>query len=135
MLHDLYSVGYLNPGALDLLQERVNQGAIIVDIRQVAGSRYRPVYSGKRLRERFGARYQRIRELGNEHYNQPGAPILLRDSQRGIAQLLALLEQRDACLLCRCKRLAICHTTVVLKEALRVCPAIRFFRIGEEGSR
>lgn len=32
--HTLYSVGYLNPGALDLLQERVNRGAVILDIRR-----------------------------------------------------------------------------------------------------
>lgn len=135
MMHDLYSVGYLNPGALDLLQARASQGAVVVDIRLIAGSRYRPQFSGKRLRERFGASYQRIRALGNEHYDQPGVPALLRDVSQGIAQLLALLEQQDACLLCRCKRLAECHTAVVLEEALRVCPEIRFIRIGEEGNR
>lgn len=46
--HTLYSVGYLNPRTLDLLQERVDQGAIILDIRRVAASRWRPEFSGKR---------------------------------------------------------------------------------------
>ena len=87
-MHDLYSVGYLNPVALDLLQAHVQRGAILVDIRLVAGSRYRPEFSAKRLRERFGMSYQRIRSLGNEHYNQPEAPIVLRDPGRGYSSVV-----------------------------------------------
>lgn len=132
MLHTLYSVGYLNPGALDLLQERVDQGAVILDIRLVAGSRYRPDFSGKRLRERFGVAYQRSSDLGNENYNQLGAPIILRNPERGIPCLLMLLEQSDVCVLCRCQQLAHCHTALVVAEMQRAYPAIQVMRLGEE---
>src|SRR5579872_6572145 len=103
-MHDLASVGYLNSGALDLLQAEVDQGAIIIDIRRVAASRYRPAFPGKRLRERFGVLYQRLPEQDNENYNQTGTPIVLRNPTSGIVRLLALLEQQDVCLLCRCQR-------------------------------
>lgn len=133
--HTLYSVGYLNPGALDLLQERIDQGAVILDIRRVAASRYRPDFSGKRLRARFGAAYQRSSDLGNEHYNQPCAPIRLHNPERGIPCLLTLLEQSDVCLLCRCQQLAHCHTTLVVVEMQRRHPDIQVMRLGEEATQ
>lgn len=132
MLHRLYSVGYLNPGTLDLLQERVNQGAVILDIRLVAASRYRPEFSGKRLHARFGAAYQRLPELGNENYNQPGAPIRLHNPEQGIPQLLTLLEQYDVCLLCRCQQIAGCHTTMVVDSLQHVQPDLQVIRLGEQ---
>lgn len=131
MLHNLYSVGYLNPKALEILQERIDQGAVILDIRLLAGSRYRPDFSGKRLRERFGAAYLRAMELGNKNYNRPGAPIVLVNPQKGIARLLTLLEQSDVCLLCRCQQLARCHTATVVNEAQRINPSIRVTKLGE----
>jgi len=132
MLHDLYSVGYLNPGALDLLQERVDRGAIVVDIRLVAGSRYRPQFSAKRLRERFGEAYLRAPELGNVNYNQAGAPIVLLNPTQGIPRLLDLLEHTDICLLCKCQQFATCHSALVVAEVQRACPSIVFARLGEE---
>lgn len=134
-MHSLFSVGYLNPNALHHLQECIDQGAVILDIRLIAGSRYRPQFSGKRLRERFGAAYVRLPELGNENYNRPGAPIVLANPEQGIQRLLSLLEQQDICLLCKCQHLAACHTAVVVAEIRSVYPGIQFFRISEEGSR
>lgn len=130
-MHSLFSVGYLNPGALDLLQERIDQGAVILDIRLLAGSRYRPDFSGKRLRERFGAAYLRAMELGNKNYNRPGAPIVLVNPEKGIAHLLTLLEQSDVCLLCRCQQFALCHTATVVAEVQRINPDIHVTRLGE----
>jgi len=132
MMHDLYSVGYLNPGALDLLQAHIQQAAMVVAIRLVAGSRYRPEFSAKRLRERFGTSYQRIRSLSKENYNQPDALIMLRDPGQGIPQLLALLAQQDVCLLCPCRQLARCHTAVVLAELRRICPNVQLLCLGEQ---
>jgi hypothetical protein len=131
-MHKLYSIGYLNPGALDLLQEQVSQGAIILDIRRIAGSRYRPQFSAKRLRERFGKAYRRAPELGNINYNQPGAPIVLLNPTQGIPRLLTLLEQMDICLLCKCQQFATCHSALVVAEVQRAYPGITFARIGEE---
>jgi hypothetical protein len=131
-MHKLHSIGYLNPGALDLLQEQVGQGAIILDIRRVAGSRYRPQFSAKRLRERFGEAYLRAPELGNSNYNQPGAPIVLLNPTQSIPLLLDLLEQTDICLLCKCQQFATCHSALVVAEILRACPSIVFARFGEE---
>lgn len=130
-MHTLYSIGYLNPRALDLLQECVDQGAVILDIRRVAASRYRPNFSGKRLRERFGTAYQRLRELGNDNYNQPGAPIVLHNPDLGISQLFAWLEQHDCCLLCRCQHLAACHSSVVVNLVQQMHPEIHVVRLGE----
>ncbi|MGH2505849.1 MAG: hypothetical protein ACRDHZ_00280 [Ktedonobacteraceae bacterium] len=65
-MHKLYSIGYLNPRALDLLQERVNQSTIILDIRLVAALRFRPDFSRKRLHERFRDFYQRVPEQSEE---------------------------------------------------------------------
>jgi hypothetical protein len=130
--HLLYSIGYLNPNALDLLQARVDSGAIIVDIRLLAGSRYRPDFSGKRLRERFGSAYLRAMELGNKNYNRSGAPIVFVNPEKGIARLLTLLEQYDVCLLCRCQRFSTCHSAMVVAELLHVRPGILFTRLGEQ---
>ncbi|MGH2506893.1 MAG: DUF488 family protein [Ktedonobacteraceae bacterium] len=132
MPHTIYSIGYLNPDSLTLLQERVALGSLILDIRLVAASRWRPEFSGKRLRERFGSAYQRIRDLGNNNYNRPDEPIVLHSPEWGLFQLFTLLEQQDLCLLCRCQQLAQCHTAVVLAEVLRRDPAIPVIRLGEE---
>lgn len=131
-MHNLFSIGYLNPDTLDLLQEQVSQGAIILDIRRIAGSRYRPQFSAKRLRERFGEAYLRAPELGNINYNQPGAPIILLNPTQGIPRLLDLLEQTDICLLCKCQQFATCHSALVVAEIQRACPGISFARLGEE---
>lgn len=131
-MYKLYSVGYLNPGALDLLQERIDQGAVILDIRLLAGSRYRPDFSGKRLRERFGTAYLRAMELGNKNYNRPGAPIVLVHPEKGIARLLTLLKQSDVCLLCRCQQFTLCHSATVVAEAQRINPDIQVTRLGEQ---
>jgi len=135
MRHILSSIGYLNPGAIALLHEQVANGALILDIRLVAASRWRPAFSGKRLREQFGSAYQRLRELGNEHYTQPDAPIRLHDPDRGIPHLLSLLEKQDVCLLCRCQHLAQCHTAVVIAEVQRLDPSIQCLCLGEERTR
>lgn len=131
----IYSVGYLNPNALDLLQTRVKSGAIIVDIRLVAASGSRPDFSGKRLRERFGTAYHRCRNLGNDNYNQPDGPISLHNPEVGIPELLSLLEQHDVCLLCRCQQYKHCHTAAVVAEIQRTYPDIQIIRIGEEWKR
>ena len=133
-MHNLFSVGYLNSDALDQLLQLVNQGAAILDIRKIAGSRYRPDFSGMRLRERFGTAYLRAPELGNVNYNRPGAPIILANPDLGIPRLLTLLEQQDICLLCRCQQFAACHSAVVVAKIQRVYPGIPFLRIGEEVS-
>ena len=133
-MHKLHSIGYLNPNALDQLQELVSQGAAILDIRLIAGSRYRPQFSSKRLRERFGAAYLRAPELGNINYNRPGSPIVLLNSTRGIPRLLTLLEHTDICLLCKCQQFATCHSAVVVAEIQYAYPGVEFARIGEETS-
>jgi len=117
---------------LELLQERVSQGTLIVDIRLIARSRYRPDFSAKRLQNRFGEAYLRAPELGNKNYNQPGAPIVLLNPTLGIPRLLTLLEQTDICLLCKCQQFATCHSARVVAEIQRACPDITFARLGEE---
>lgn len=132
MLHKLYSIGYLNPGSLEQIQQLVNQGALLVDIRFSARSYYRPWFTAKRLRSRFKTAYTRLRDLGNKNYANPNADIVLLNPALGIPQLLTLLEQQDVCLLCRCKKLAKCHTTVVLEAIQQSCPEAQLIRLGEE---
>ncbi len=132
-LRTLYSVGYLNPGSLPLLEELVSQrGVLLVDIRTIAGSRYRPAFSAKRLRERFGAAYTRLRALGNCNFQQPEAPIVLRNPEQGVAQLRTFLDQQDVCLLCRCQHLTLCHTAVLLDVLAQQCPSLHVVRLGEQ---
>jgi hypothetical protein len=130
--HRLLSIGYLNPKSLELLAQCVQEGALIVDIRTRAASQYRPDFSAKRLRERFGESYTRIKDLGNDNYNLPGAPIQIHNALAGIAQVLTLLEKHDLCFLCKCKQLAGCHTAIVIEEIQRLFPDLTILRLGEE---
>lgn len=130
-MHQIYSLGYLNPDSLSLLDDLANKGVLIVDIRLVACSRYRPHFSAKRLRARYGESYLRLRDLGNVNYKRPDAAIVLRDPAQGVPQLLALLEHHDVCLLCRCQKLTSCHTAVVLASIQQMCPAMCHQRVGE----
>ena len=102
-----------------------------MDIRDHAGSRYRPQFSGKRLKAHFGEAYVRLRELGNLNHAHPGAPIVLRNPAEGYPRLIALLEQQAVCLLCGCQTFSRCHSAVVVTEVRRSCSTVQVIRLGE----
>ena len=61
-----------------------------------------------------------IPEFGNVNYAKPGAPIVLHDSEAGLATVLPLLTVQPLILLCACsyRERATCHRLMVA-ELLR----------------
>jgi len=62
----IYTIGYRQTNAAEQIENLVAQGYHLVDIRQRAGSRYKPAYNLRQLCQRFGMIYHRLRELGNK---------------------------------------------------------------------
>jgi uncharacterized protein (DUF488 family) len=110
----LYTVGYAAIEGVEQLQALLTQEVLLIDIRYLPASRWKPEWSRKRLCERFTSNYQHIRELGNVNYNSLDLPIQLLDAKQGISRIVSLLEQgRDICLLCACADWEKCHRRVV----------------------
>jgi hypothetical protein len=86
--------------------------ALLCDIRFSPQSS-NPLWRQGHLRQRFGARYHHLPELGNRHYKTGGA-IEIADMASGQAQVAALREATPALvLLCRCPDVTTCHRLVV----------------------
>ena len=113
----IYTIGYRQPDALAQLARLTEEGYRIVDIRRRAGSRYRADYNLWRLAYRFGDAYHRLRELGNENYQQPGAPFVLVDQQTGLKKVIAIINERTGgrgiILMCACADWQRCHRAYV----------------------
>lgn len=115
MTNTVYTFGYSGvkaevlPKLLDLLD------ADLFDIRYSAGS-MNPDYSGKRLRERLGFRYNHIRALGNENYREDNKPIKILDYEAG--RIAIECNPKPVVLMCACKEFDSCHRfTTSLKLA------------------
>ncbi len=110
----LYTVGYAALEQIEPLQLFLSDKTLLIDIRYLPSSRWKPEWSRKRLYERFAPNYQHIRELGNINYHSLDLPIQLVDAKQGISRIVSLLEQgRDICLLCACADWQKCHRRVV----------------------
>ena len=91
-------------------------GYRLVDIRQRAGSRYKPAYNLRRLCQRFGMIYQRLRELGNVNY--PHKPFVLANQEEGIAKARCICQMegvKGIILLYACANWQDCHRSLVLQ--------------------
>jgi len=111
MTTTIYTYGYggKHPEELEKIVAELN--ATIFDVRFSPRSR-NPAWLGKRLRERFGDRYQHVKAFGNANYK--GGDILIVDYEAG----KALIEQseRAVILVCVCKDPVICHRTYIAKK-------------------
>ena len=111
----IYTLGY-SGWKIEAIASLLNRlDALLVDVRLSPRSR-NPVFSGKRLSERFGNRYIHLREFGNANYRQADAPVKLLKFERGLQGMsLAMLQEgvADVILLCACRDVNVCHRKVV----------------------
>lgn len=111
----IYTLGYSGWKIEDVARLVDRLDAILVDVRLSPRSR-NPVFSGKRLTERFGDRYIWLRGFGNVNYRQPDAPVRLADFDGGLRRLCERMLQEDTndvILLCACRDVGVCHRKVV----------------------
>ena len=111
-MRELFTLGYTEPDALKRLDAFLARSdAKLVDIRYSPRSRWKPEFNRGALIERFGAsKYYHVKELGNINYNKSGEPIKLAEPEKGVEQVIKLLQQEKAImLLCACKNYYFCH--------------------------
>ena len=106
----LYSIGYGRRDNLPILNSLMQRGLQLVDIRFKPWSNI-PSFRRSELAATYGIQYSHIGSLGNINYK--GGPIELLNPQSGIRALAAILEQRDAIILCGCSAVQTCHRLTV----------------------
>jgi uncharacterized protein (DUF488 family) len=134
----IYTLGYRQKNAEEELVRLVAEGYRLVDIRRQAGSRYKADYNRLRLVYRFGGSYHRLRELGNEHYQNPSLPFVLNDQELGLQKAQRIIEEYTAgkgiILLCACAMWQSCHRSYVADLLLDRLPGARVIHMQEDGS-
>ena len=112
--HTVYTLGYRTPGAMEKVEELVQQGAMLLDIRMKPRSRSYWRWNRKQLQTRFGVQYyDHLELLGNVNYQFPDRPMQLQDTTNGILWLLVYLQRRDVIVLCGCPDPTRCHRSLV----------------------
>ena len=112
--HTVYTLGYRTPGAMEKVEELVEQGAMLLDIRTMPRSRSYWQWNRKQLETRFGVQhYDHLELLGNVNYRFPDRPLQLQDPMNGILWLLVYLQRRDVIVLCGCPDPTRCHRSLV----------------------
>jgi len=107
----IYTMGYLGWTLDDMEATAVRLDAVFVDVRMQPRSRIGCYNSGV-LHQRFGERYQWVRELGNVNYK--GGPIQFLNLEAGAAKVRALLDTgKPVILLCGCPKLDECHRKIL----------------------
>ena len=121
---ELYTLGYARLEAKQRLDNFMAQpSAILADIRYRPVSRWRPLFGGRALHERFDARYVYVQELGNTNYADHSLPIQLVNPAVGVQILLPYLEQGYMlCLLCACSNPVTCHRSIVARLVQKQYP-------------
>lgn len=134
----IYTIGYRQKNVEEELARLVAEGYRLVDIRRRAGSRYKADYNRLRLARRFGGSYHRLRELGNEHYQNHSLPFVLNDQVLGLQKAQRIIEEYTAgkgiILLCACATWQSCHRSYVADLLLDRLPGARVIHIQEDGS-
>lgn len=98
----LYTFGYSGNG-VPPLQRIAAAGVLVVDIRAAPTSRRHPEYTKRSLEETLGDRYRYLGDLGNINHRTPGAPIVLRNPERGLPALAELMATGEVCIMCGCQ--------------------------------
>lgn len=109
------TLGYADIESERMLQAlMVDPHRLLVDIRLMPVSRWRPTWNKTALAAQYGDRYLHLRGLGNVNYKHPEKGIQLLDPDEPLARLRSLLAQgHSLVLLCACKSYATCHRRVV----------------------
>ena len=114
----LYTFGYGMPGAGAIIEQLVELGVTIYDIRFSPRSRvhkWRKPY----LRDWLGDSYVHLPALGNIHYNEPDLDRELADPATGVPLVVQpLREGKHVALMCVCKEHDECHRSDAADEVL-----------------
>lgn len=118
----LYSFGYSMLRASLLIEQLVELGVIIYDIRFSPRSRvhkWRKPY----LSEWLGNHYVHLPEFGNIHYNEPALGVKLAEPAVGVSLIAQpLREGKHVALMCVCKEHDECHRSIAADEILKEIP-------------
>jgi uncharacterized protein (DUF488 family) len=107
----LLTYGYGGNG-VPPLQRIAAVGVLVVDIRAAPHSAY-PGYRKASLEQALGDRYRYLGDLGNINHRTPGAPIVLRNPERGLPALAELMATGEVCIMCGCEDWRECHRALV----------------------
>ncbi|GAB4528483.1 MAG: hypothetical protein OHK0046_47350 [Anaerolineae bacterium] len=113
MVQKLYSVGYQGIKVDDLYAAIRHLDAVLVDVRIRPWSQQEE-YQKPQLQALFGPHYQHIPELGNLNYK--GGEVLLQDVEHGTVELLKVLRDSPAVVMCACWNYETCHRRNVVDE-------------------
>lgn len=112
MSNNLYDIGYMDlSGKIELLEKVVKElGAVIVDARHMPRSR-NPVWNKGAMKERFGAAYVHLANLGNRNYDADDKSIEYVDLAAGLVEIsrIMLIQDKPVIVLCGCWDRAHCH--------------------------
>ncbi len=112
----IYTFGYQDKRAVDLLGRLEELDAVLCDIRLSPRSRWQPEWNQKQLAALMGDRYLHLPELGNVNYRGDG-PVEIADLSSGLGTIFDLAATRSVVLMCVCSKLSGCHRETIA-EAL-----------------
>ena len=129
----LYTVGYATLDGVGQLERFLAHEILLIDIRYLPASRWKPEWSRKRLNQQFAPNYQHVRELGNINYSSLELPIQLFKAEQGVPKVVSLLKQGcDVCLLCVCVDWQTCHRKVVADLIQRELSTLEVIHLSKE---
>lgn len=111
----LYTVGYAATSSeQELARLMADPHMLLIDIRLVPLSRWRPAWRKAALSVRYGPRYIHLPGLGNLHYKHPEKDMQLAAPDVPLGQLRQLMESgHSLVLLCACADYERCHRRMV----------------------
>lgn len=128
MTQKVYGIGYSKRTQDEIKKLALTLDATVFDVRFSPRSR-NPVWSGKRLAEALGDRYEHVRDFGNRNFK--GGPIDLVNFAGGLQRVLD--SPKPVILMCVCGDPKKCHRTTVGK--LLAAQGIEFVELGGPEAR
>lgn len=105
----IYTIGYQQRPPDDIKKAVEELGALLVDIRLNAASRYAP-YRKESWKALVGeANYLYLPAYGNANYKQPELGVRLADPEEAATVLAPILATRPVILMCGCVDVEHCH--------------------------
>jgi len=111
----VYTLGYTAPGSgQEVAQLMADPRMLLIDIRFLPVSRWRPEWRKSALMVTYGSRYLHVRGLGNVNYRHRERGIQLYAPEVSLYKLGQLMTcGYSLILLCACREYASCHRRVV----------------------
>jgi hypothetical protein len=110
------TLGYAALGSAQVLEQRMEKDpkTLLIDIRFLPVSRWRPFWRKCALKARYGNRYIHLRGLGNVNYKHWEKGIQLYDPTTPLLLLRGYMQEGySLILLCACQDPASCHRSTV----------------------